>query len=201
MRKALLAAEAFLFTAAVLFDIWYLHFRSAWGDALPALIVIASFAAHRETVESLGLSLNECVQALYAWRYASGAFVACAIAAVFIMGQHPIYLLYRGVRYFVWCVIQQLLFENMIYRRLRPALGPGWGTAVLAGVLFALAHLPNPILVPATFGWGTGSARLFERWPSVLALAVLQTVLSSLLYWVSPAGLSHQFRVGPGYYW
>ena len=170
MRKAATASEPFLFTAVILADIWFLHFRSRWGDALPAALVVASFVFHHETVSSLGLNMGEAK-------------------------------LYRGLRYFVWCVVQQLLLQNMIYRRLRAGFGAVLGTWILTGALFAAAHLPNPVLVPATLLWGAISARLFERWPSVIAIALLQTLLSGLLYWIAPLRLSHEFRVGPGYYW
>jgi membrane protease YdiL (CAAX protease family) len=69
-------------------------------------------------------------------------------------------------RYACWCVFQQLLLQNMTYRRLRSGLGASWSTLSIAGAMFALAHIPNPILVPATFVWGTVSARLFEPHPS-----------------------------------
>ena len=195
MRKRATTSEAFLFTAAILADIWLLHFRSRWGDALPAILVAFSFAFHQETVSSLGLGWGEAKRALYAWRFMIGALAALVI------GTLTFYLLYRGARYFIWCVVQQMLLQNMIYRRLRAGFGARWGTWLLAGALFALAHVPNPVLVPATLVWGAASARLFERWRSVIAIGLLQTLLSALLYWVSPLRLSHEFRVGPGYYW
>lgn len=201
MRKAATASEAFFFTAVVLADIWFLHFKSRWGDALPAALVVASFVFHQETVSSLGLSWGGAKRALYAWRFITGALVALAIGTLIVLANHPFYLLYRGLRYFVWCVVQQMLLQNMIYRRLRAGFGATWGTSLLAGALFAAAHLPNPVLVPATLAWGAVSARLFERWPSVIAIALLQTLLSGLLYWIAPLRLSHEFRVGPGYYW
>ena len=112
----------------------------------------------------------------------------------------PLKLLFRGAVYFAWCVVQQLLLQNMIYRRVRSALGATPGAALLSGVLFAAAHLPNPVLVPATLVWGTIAARLFEWRPSIIAIALLQTLLSSLLFWLTPVAWHHQFRVGPGYW-
>ena len=66
--------------------------------------------------------------------------------------------------------------------------------------MFAAAHIPNPILVPATFLWGTVSTRLFEARPSVPVLGVTQALLSAMLYVVTPVALNGQFRVGPGYW-
>ena len=66
--------------------------------------------------------------------------------------------------------------------------------------MFAAAHIPNPILVPATFLWGTVSTRLFEARPSVPVLGVTQALLSAMLYVLTPVALNGQFRVGPGYW-
>jgi hypothetical protein len=109
-------------------------------------------------------------------------------------------VVYRWFGYACWCVLQQLLFQNMAYRRLRDGLGASWKTSGIAGVMFAAAHLPNPILVPATFLWGTVSTRMFEARPSVPVLGVTQALLSAMLYVVTPVALNGQFRVGPGYW-
>ena len=65
--------------------------------------------------------------------------------------QLPLHVIYRWCGYACWCVLQQLLFQNMAYRRLRDGLGASWKTSSIAGAMFAAAHIPNPILVPATF--------------------------------------------------
>ena len=192
-------AEAFGFTAVVLIDIWFLRIRSAWWDALPAAIAFVSCVVHRETFGSLGLRMRELWGALRAWRVVLLVGAAAAIAGCFSTGR-PLYLMYRGGLYFLWCVLQQFLLQNMIYRRLRDAVGASWITGVLAGVLFGVTHVPNPVLVPATLAWGAVSARMFEHRSSIVALALLQTMLSALLLWLAPTGLSRQFRVGPGYW-
>jgi hypothetical protein len=188
--------EAFAFTAVVLIDIWFLHSRTWWGDALPGVFALASFAAHREL---LGLGIRELQEAWRAWRIIL-VISAAAVIAGLLLKAHPLNLLFRGAVYFTWCVLQQLLLQNMIYRRVRSALGATWSAAVLSGALFAAAHVPNPVLVPATLVWGTIATRLFERHPSIIAIALLQTLLSSLLIWLTPVAWNHQFRVGPGYW-
>jgi hypothetical protein len=188
--------EAFAFTAVVLIDIWFLHSRTWWGDALPGGFAVVSFAAHREFPV---LGIRELAEALRAWR------IVLLIGTIAVIGgllfkSHPLNLLFRGAVYFAWCVVQQLLLQNMIYRRIRSTLGATMKAALLSGVLFAAAHVPNPVLVPATLVWGTIAARLFERHPSIIAIALLQTLFSSLLIWLTPVAWNHQFRVGPGYW-
>lgn len=184
--------EAFGFTAVVLIDIWFLRSRTRWGDILPALFVLISFIAHRETLQSIGFAARGVWPPVLV--YAAAMATSCLFAA------HPRVLLARGAGYFTWCVLQQLLLQNMVYRRTRDALGPSWTAFLLAGTLFAAAHFPNPVLVPATFVLGTITAMIFERYPNIIALAVFQTLLSSLLLWLTPISLNHQFRVGPGYW-
>ena len=139
------------------------------------------------------------MEAIAAWRW----WLASCMAAVMIvcwMRAIPAHLVYRWFVYLSWCIIQQLLFQNMVYRRLAAAFGSSWRTSICAGALFAALHIPNPILVPATFLWGTVSTRMFESRPSIPALPLWQALLSILLYWLTPVELNHQFRVGPGYW-
>jgi membrane protease YdiL (CAAX protease family) len=192
--------EGVAFSALVLADIWLLRPRGIRGDILVLACMAASFVAHRETMASLGLGLREARAAISEWAV---PLVACAVALFLasLLAVHRLDLLIdRGLPYFVWCVLQQLLLQNMVYRRVRITFGPVWTSYALTGCLFAAAHLPNPILVPATLFWGTVSAWLFERRRSIISIALLQTVLSSMLLWMTPASLNHQFHVGPGYW-
>jgi hypothetical protein len=200
LRSGVRLAEAFGFAAVVVTDIWFLRPTSAWWDVLPAAFAIVSCIAHRETLESLGLSARELLAALRAWRFPLLAAATAAIGGCFLTGQ-PWRLLYRGCLYFLWCVLQQFLLQNMIYRKLRDAAGASWSAWILAGVLFGATHVPNPVLVPATLLWGAVSSRLFEHRAAIVPIALLQTLLSALLLWLTPADWSHQFRVGPGYWY
>ena len=200
LRSGIRLAEAFGFTAVVLIDIWYLRPTSAWWDTMPAAFAIVSCTAHRETLATLGLSARELWAALRAWRFPLLGAATAAVGGCFLTGQ-PLYLLYRGGLYFLWCILQQFLLQNMIYRRLRDAAGASWSAWVLTGALFGATHVPNPVLVPATIAWGTLSSRMFEHHPAIVPIALLQTMLSALLLWLTPADLSHQFRVGPGYWY
>ena len=81
------------------------------------------------------------------------------------------------------------------------AAGASWSAWVLTGVLFGVTHVPNPVLMPATLVWGVVAARMFEHRPALIPIAMLQTLLSALLLWLTPADWSHQFRIGPGYWY
>lgn len=193
-------AEAFAFSVLVVAYIWLRPLWWSWSLLIPLSLVGLSFFWHSETVESLGLGLRVFVDALIAWRWWLTSCIASLAALTWIETTTSLHVVYRWCGYACWCVLQQLLFQNMAYRRLRDGLGASWKTSSIAGAMFAAAHVPNPILVPATFLWGTVSTRLFEARPSVPVLGVTQALLSATLYVLTPVALNGQFRVGPGYW-
>ncbi len=192
--------EAFAFSLLVIAYIWVRPLWWSWSLLIPLALVALSFIWHSETTESLGLSLRALGGAVVAWRWWLASCVASLIVLAWVETSTSIHAIYRWCGYAVWCVLQQLLFQNMAYRRLRDGLGASWKTSSIAGAMFAAAHIPNPILVPATFLWGTVSTRLFEARPSVPVLGLTQALLSAMLYVITPVALNGQFRVGPGYW-
>jgi hypothetical protein len=193
-------AEAFAFSFLVVAYIWLRPLWWSWSLLIPLSLVGLSFAWHSETFESLGLSLRAFMEAVAAWRWWLASCAASLVLLVWIETATSLDTVYRWCGYACWCVVQQLLFQNMAYRRLRSGLGASWKTSSIAGAMFAVAHLPNPILVPATFLWGTVSTRLFEARPSIPVIGFTQALLSAMLYVITPVALNGQFRVGPGYW-
>jgi membrane protease YdiL (CAAX protease family) len=100
--------------------------------------------------------------------------------------------------YFLWSCLQQLTLQSMIYLPLRTALPP-IKAAFFTGLIFAVVHAPNPVLVVGTLIWGMAAPLLFERWRSIWALGLAQVALSSLLLQLTPYRLNHGFRIGPFY--
>lgn len=190
--------EALAFTTAVLAYIWVFRFRAPWTLVLLLAWAAIEFSLHRETLDSAGLSVRRFLQAVADWRY---LWLAALLALGLVLQQRLAdpQLLARGAAYFVWCCVQQAVYQNLIYRRLRASLGPDPPPWLLSGMIFGLVHWPNPVLVPATALWGGISSYLFERWPSIVALALVQLMFSSLLYELTPWAWHHGFRVGPRY--
>ncbi|MBI3667415.1 MAG: CPBP family intramembrane metalloprotease [Acidobacteria bacterium] len=194
-----LVAEALAFSLAVVSYIWVLRAvfpSSIWVYVLAAL---ASMKQREETVSSAGLGFRALTSALAGWKL--WWLLSITATGALAWGQSfSIELLYRGLLYFLWCVLQQLVYQNMVYKRLREAFGPGWKAWIISGILFSSVHLPNPVLVPSTLAWGMLASRLFERQPSVPALGLLQFLLSTVLLWLTPLRWHRNFRVGPGYF-
>ena len=193
-------AEALIFALASIAYIWVRPLWWSWSLLIPLAMVVVSFVWHSETADSLGMSLRAFVGAIAAWRWYLASCAASLIVLSWFETATSAHQIYRWCGYACWCILQQLLFQNMAYRRLRDGMGASWKTSSIAGAMFAAVHIPNPILVPATFLWGTVSTRLFEARPSVPVLGVTQAILSAMLYVITPVALNGQFRVGPGYW-
>lgn len=191
--------EAAAFFAGVMLYIWWLLAIAPYTVVFLLFAMFYSFRKHAEDVDSLGLSIQAFGRALERW----WIVWLLLIPTVCWLGWYRLSIpgaVWHGVLYFFWCILQQLAYQKMIFDRLREGLGPTRKARFLSGALFAVVHVPNPVLVPATFFWGTLSSYLFERTPSVLALGCAQFLLSSLLYLISPLVWNHGFRVGPDYF-
>jgi Type II CAAX prenyl endopeptidase Rce1-like len=98
--------------------------------------------------------------------------------------------------YAIFAFAQQFLLQDFFLLRLLPAKT----TAVsVAAALFALAHLPNPILTPITLVWGLACCLLFLRYRNVYPLALSHAILGISLAITIPGPIDHNMRVGLGY--
>ncbi len=192
-------AEAVAFFLALLAYLWWLVIPLPWAGVLVLLGVAVSWRRRSLTPKSLGLGWGEFRASGRGWR----VVWIFSVLLFLILGYRSVFsitALRHGAVYFVWGAAQQVVYQSMTYLPLRNNLKSRGLAAGLAGIAFAIMHVPNPILVPATFVWGVVSSLLFERCRTVWGLALLQTMLSSTLFWITPQALNRDFRIGPYYY-
>ena len=94
----------------------------------------------------------------------------------------PLALLYP-----VWGLVQQLLVQALFVGNLssEPLRVPQALLIVLAAALFALVHLPDPILMAATFLLGLAFTPIYLRWRNVWPLGLWHGLLGVLVYfWI-----------------
>jgi hypothetical protein len=101
--------------------------------------------------------------------------------------------------YAIWTFLQEFLLLDFFLLRLLRLLPERKAAAIAAAGLFALAHLPNPILTLATLIWGFVACRLFLQYRNVYILAMAHAILGICISVTVPGSVHHNMRVGLGY--
>jgi membrane protease YdiL (CAAX protease family) len=169
---------------------------------IAAVIALAAMIAFSfQSAPALGLQLKNLGRSSWI------AIVALALAAALILTAAHLHTLHntshfiaRYWGYALWAFVQLILLQDVFLRRLlilipsRPHLA-----ALAAALLFASAHLPNPILTPITLFWGFISCLLFLHYRNIIPLAIAHAAIGITLAITIPPPLIHNMRVGLGF--
>jgi membrane protease YdiL (CAAX protease family) len=134
-----------------------------------------------------------------------GALVAAAIvlAAAMLGTLHGMFgarsILLHSSGYLLWAVIQQYLQQCFFFSRIERFTRSGILAVSIAAALFALIHLPNPVLTPVTFLGGWVLSDLYRRYRSFLPLGIAHGLVGLALAVSIPDHAMHHMRVGLGY--
>jgi membrane protease YdiL (CAAX protease family) len=101
--------------------------------------------------------------------------------------------------YALWACFQQLLLQGFFLPRFLGLVRAPRRASALAAGLFALAHLPNPILTPVTLLWGFAACLLFLRYRNLYPLAMAHAIFGITIAITIPGPVIHNMRVGLGY--
>jgi membrane protease YdiL (CAAX protease family) len=131
---------------------------------------------------------------------------AAAILVIVAIGWFTSHSIFAGpfrVRHLslpLWALFQQYALNGFINRRAQLAVGKGLKSITLVAAVFALLHLPNPLLAVVTFIGGLIWAAVYQRRPNLFALALSHTVASLTLALTIPPNLINSLRVGLKYF-
>lgn len=101
--------------------------------------------------------------------------------------------------YTIWALAQQFLLQGYFLLRLHRLMPSGVWAAITAASVFALAHLPNPILTPVTLIWGLAACFVFLKCRNIYPLAIAHAIFGICLAITIPGTVIHNMRVGIGY--
>ena len=196
--------EPLAFTAFVSWYIWNFTPEAAWAWRLILVWLIVSFLVHRDTPKTMGWRADNLWPAT---KRASLFFLASslllALVGIFLGMLHrlPVHLIEpkRFAGYLTFCLLQQVGLNSFLMNRLLSAFERPVPAALLAGLLFAALHWPNPVLIPLTFLGGVAMAWLFATNRNILPLTLGQALLGAIVWWAFPIAWHHSMRVGPGY--
>ncbi len=135
-----------------------------------------------------------------------GAALALAAAVVIAARMHTLRLrdgpfTFTGTyfAYAIWTGVQQFLLQGFFLLRFLRVIPNQRLAALAAAVFFASAHVPNPILVPATLLWGFVACLLFLRYRNLYPLMIAHAILGITVAMTIPGPVDHDMRVGLGY--
>ena len=191
------------FTLAILGTIllytWILAPRGV-PVAVPAIavLVLTAWSALRSRIS--GLTLREFVPALRATLFFTLPAVLVVLGAGALMGtlHDPGGLVEKVAVLVPWGGAQQWVLQTVVLREARQRTSPAW-SVVLAALLFALVHLPNPLLMLMTFIGALGWCAIFIRHPNILPLAGSHAVATLALLAAFDDGLTGRLRIGVAY--
>jgi len=164
------------------------------------LTIIAFTVVNRNSLKELGLGITGF------WGAMTVVPIALLVAVGFMLlglwagtlrslfGEGSVYL--HAFGYGIWSLEQQFILNSFFYVLLERLLGNSHRAALCAAVLFSFAHIPNPILVPATLVGGMLFVEAFRRWRNIYPLGIAHAFLGlSLAITVSDSWM-HHMRVG-----
>ncbi len=167
------------------------------------VVIILITLLRREDRATLGLGSAGL------WRSSWVVALALALAAVSVwvawhMGTlHPLFgSLPLGLHiwgYVLWSLLQQFLLQSYFLARLLRLVESRWLAVVFSAALFAIAHIPNPLLVVLTLIWGVISCLLFLRYHNLFTLGLAHGILGICIGITVPNHIHHHMRVGLGY--
>lgn len=168
-----------------------------------AISIIATIAYSYEGLRAMGLCANNLLSSLWAVALAAGlALCAVAVAIRFHtlrMPETP-WLFFRHYGgYMLWAAVQQMILQCFFLSRCLRLTGNATLAAFISAMLFAVAHLPNPLLTAITLFCGLASCLFFLHYRNLWPLALAHAILGISIAITIPSQIDHNMRVGIGY--
>lgn len=104
----------------------------------------------------------------------------------------------RAWQYAIWAFVQEFILQSFFYLRLKSILGHRRAAFCAAG-LFAVVHLPSPVLTVLAFAGAMLFCELFHRYRNLVPIGAVHGLLGSTIAASLPDSVMHHMRVGIGY--
>lgn len=123
-------------------------------------------------------------------------WIARSTGALHIPQNH--FQLWRAYSYGLWAFEQEFILQSFIFLNLEQVLGTR-SAIVCSTLLFASAHVPNPLLTLCTFVGGLVFTSVFARYRNLWTVGIVHALLGLTIALTAPDSINHHMRVGLGY--
>jgi hypothetical protein len=175
--------------------------RVLWMVAAASIVAITCVSFDGR--QAMGLRATNILRSLWVVVAALAAAVVAVLVAARLHTLHvppsPILFIETYWGYALWAAVQQFLLQCFFLSRLRRLLPSERMAAAAAAFIFALAHLPSPILASVTLLWGFAACLLFLRYRNLYTLAMAHAILGITIAITIPGPVIRNMRVGLGY--
>jgi membrane protease YdiL (CAAX protease family) len=175
--------------------------RYLWWVAAASIVIFTCISF--DGLKAMGLGRANSLRSLWIVPVALAVSTAAVVAAIRLGTLHvpegPVLFLKTYWAYALWAAVQQFLLQCFFLSRLLRLLHSAKFAAIAAAIIFSLAHLPSPILVPVTLLWGLAACLLFLRYRNLYPLAIAHAILGITIAITIPGPVDHNMRVGLGY--
>jgi len=164
--------------------------------------IAACTLLQRRSAKELGVGLGGLRQS--SWLVLAAALLA-AVVMVAVRGAGQPALAHRPIQlwriwgYSFWALEQEFILNSFLFLNLERLAGTR-RAIVLSALVFAVAHIPNPLLMALTLLAGLVFCAVFARYRNIWPLAVAHALLGITVAFSAPDSITHHMRVGLGYH-
>jgi membrane protease YdiL (CAAX protease family) len=175
--------------------------KALWWFAASSIILFTAISF--DGLKAMGLRTENFLRSLWivgvAFLLAAAAVLVAAHISTLHVPATPLLFIQTYWAYSLWAFVQQFLLQCFFLLRLMRLLPNANFAAVAAASIFALAHLPSPILTSVTLIWGLVACLIFLRYRNLYPLAIAHAIFGVAIAITVPGPVDHNMRVGLGY--
>lgn len=167
-----------------------------------AIVTYIAFLSF-EGFAPMGLCTANLVRSLWAVAFATAVAMTAVFLAIRLHTLHmpdtALHFIRHYGPYAIWAAVQQIILQWFFLSRSLRLLPDAMSAAALSSGLFAIAHLPNPILTLITLAFGLASCLFFLHYRNLVPLAIAHAILGISVGITIPGSIDHNMRVGISY--